>query len=43
MASVRRQLASGMPDVEVTEYDADERRLPGLDFDGLLYDVVVIA
>ena len=43
MASVRRQLASGMPDVEVTEYDADERRLPGLDFDWLLYDVVVIA
>ncbi len=43
MGSVRRQLASGMPEVEVTEYDAEERRLPSSDFDWLIYDVIVLT
>ena len=38
-----RLLASGLPDVEVTEYDAVERGLPDGEFDWALYDRLVMT
>jgi serine/threonine-protein kinase RIO1 len=43
MALVRRAIASRMPDVEVTEYDAEQRGRPSDGFDWSLYDVVFLA
>jgi eukaryotic-like serine/threonine-protein kinase len=43
MGSVRRQLAAGLPDVEVSEYDSEERGIPGGEFDWALYDVLVMT
>lgn len=42
MAKVRRLLAETLPDVEVTEYDAEQQGKPGADFDWSLYDAVLI-
>jgi tRNA A-37 threonylcarbamoyl transferase component Bud32 len=43
MGSIRRQLAVGLPDVEVTEYDSEERGMPDGQFDWSLYDVLIIT
>ena len=42
MARIRRMLAVRMPDVEVTEYDADQQGKPGPDFDWSIYDAVLL-
>ena len=43
MGRVRRLVATGLPDVEVTEYDAEERGMPNGHFSWALYDVLVIT
>lgn len=42
MAAVRHMLAEALPDIEVTEYDAEQQGKPGRDFDWSLYDAVLI-
>lgn len=42
MASLRRMLASVMPDVEVTEFDATQGGKPDAVFDWSLYDLLII-
>ena len=42
MGVVRRMLAQTMPDVEVTEYDPEQRGKPGPEFDWSVYDVVLL-
>ncbi len=39
---LRRLLAESLPNVEVTEYDADQQGKPGRDFDWSLYDALLI-
>jgi eukaryotic-like serine/threonine-protein kinase len=43
MAYLRHLLAQGLPEVEVSEYDADERGLPDGMFDWRLYDALVMT
>jgi len=42
MALARRLLARGLPEVEVTEYDAEQQGPPGPEFDWSLYDVLLL-
>lgn len=42
MNLLRRMLAGSMPEIEVTEYDAEQQGKPGPDFDWSLYDVVLL-
>jgi len=42
MTLVRRMLARGIPDVEVTEYDTEQQGEPSASFDWSLYDVLFI-
>lgn len=42
MMLARRMLARAIPDVEVTEYDPEQRGVPGLDFDWSIYDVLLL-
>lgn len=42
LTQVRRLLASVWPDVEVTEYDAEQQGQPGADFDWSIYDALII-
>ncbi len=42
MVFVRRALASRLPDIEVTEYDAEQRGKPPASFDWSLYDLVIL-
>ena len=43
MAAVRRTLARALPDIEVTEYDADQQGPPASDFRWNLYDAALIS
>lgn len=43
MAVLRRMLAAGMPEVEVTEYDAEQKGRPGAEFDWAAYDAILLA
>ncbi|MFT4580410.1 MAG: tRNA A-37 threonylcarbamoyl transferase component Bud32/ActR [Gammaproteobacteria bacterium] len=42
MTLIRRMLASVIPDIEVTEYDPEQKGRPGDDFDWGIYDVLLI-
>ena len=42
MTLVRRMLAKVMPDIEVTEYDAEQQGRPSPDFDWSIYDALLI-
>jgi tRNA A-37 threonylcarbamoyl transferase component Bud32/DNA-binding response OmpR family regulator len=42
MAQMRRHLARAFPDIEVTEYDSEQKRAPGPDFDWSIYDILII-
>ncbi len=43
MANVRRLLASSLPDVEISEYDPEQKGRPGSDFAWHLYDAIVLS
>lgn len=43
LATVRQALARALPDLEVSEYDAEQQGTPGPDFDWSLYDVAFIG
>ena len=43
LATTRRVLAGVAPDVEVTEYDPEQRGAPPPSFNWALYDVLLIA
>lgn len=42
MSQARQLIASGIPDVEITEYDPDEHGFPRRDFDWAVYDVLLL-
>jgi len=42
-ALTRRAIAKGIPDVEVTEYDPEQRGAPGPEFDWSMYDALILA
>ena len=42
MTLLRRMLAKAMPDIEVTEYDAEQQGRPSQDFDWSIYDAILI-
>ena len=43
MGNLRRQIAAALPNVEVTEYDSEERGIPDSRFDWSLYSVAVMT
>jgi eukaryotic-like serine/threonine-protein kinase len=43
MAAVRQYLAAALPEIEVTEYDAEQQGLPVADFRWQLYDFALIS
>ena len=43
LTAVRRLLAAALPDIEVTEYDAEQRGPPAADFQWNLYDVALLS
>lgn len=43
MAAIRKHLAGALPDVEITEYDAEQQGMPSADFRWDLYDFAVIS
>jgi len=43
MSALRKLLAQINPDVEVSEYDPEQKGKPGVEFDWSLYDLVVIG
>lgn len=43
MAAIRKHLALSLPDIEITEYDAEQQGMPGADFRWDLYDFAVIS
>lgn len=43
LTAVRRLLAAALPDIEVTEYDAEQQGLPAADFQWNLYDVALLS
>lgn len=43
MGRIRRLVATGLPNVEVTEYDSEERGMPDGHFTWALYDVLVMS
>ncbi|MGR8918080.1 MAG: protein kinase domain-containing protein [Gammaproteobacteria bacterium] len=42
MGVLRRLLAANLPEIEVTEYDTEQKGRPGDDFDWAVYDAVLI-
>lgn len=43
MAAVRRSLARALPDIEITEYDAEQQGSPASDFRWDLYDAALLS
>ena len=43
MAAIRKHLAASLPDIEITEYDAEQQGMPGADFRWDLYDFAVLS
>lgn len=43
MAAVRRMLATYLPHIEITEYDAEQQGRPDREFDWSLYDILLIG
>jgi len=43
MAAIRKHLAASLPDIEITEYDAEQQGMPGADFRWELYDFAVLS
>ena len=42
MVKLRRVLASALPDVEISEYDPEQKGRPGTDFAWHLYDAILL-
>ncbi len=43
MARLRRALAAELPDIEITEYDAEQQGPPGTEFRWQLYDAAIVS
>jgi len=43
MARTRRAIAAVLPDIEVSEYDPEQKGLPPPNFDWSTYDVMILS